>query len=371
MVDFLNLKKVNQRYRDRLVQACTDVIDSGWYIQGRQLETFEEAFADYCGAKHCIGVASGLDALTLTLRAWLEMGKLEPGDEVLVPANTFIASVLAIVETGLTPKLVDPDPDTFNISLTGLEGAVTDRTRVIMPVHLYGQLCNMEQIPRFAAQHGLLVLEDCAQAHGANDGKAKVGTFGDAGAFSFYPGKVLGALGDGGAIVTGDPALAKVLKTLRNYGSQQRYAHEYKGVNSRLDEIQAAMLNVKLAFLDEELALRQAVARQYIQNINHPLIQLPDIASWTAHAWHLFVIRTPHRAALQQHFSNQGVETLVHYPVPIHQQKAFSELSDQHYPQAEALSSEILSLPISPVMAPDEVKKVIDVANDFELKEGL
>jgi dTDP-4-amino-4,6-dideoxygalactose transaminase len=318
MVDFLNLKDINNQYESELKLACANVIDSGWYIQGEQLDQFEKKFADWCGTKHCIGVGNGLDALRLTLRAWIELGLLSYGDEVIVQSNTYIASVLAISDSGLTPVFVEPSKATFNLPLDQLKKAMTGKTKVIMPVHLYGQLSPMPEICEWANENNLLVLEDCAQAHGASIQNKRAGSWGQAGAFSFYPGKVLGALGDGGAITTNNDALASTLKMLRNYGSEKRYIHDLQGQNSRLDEIQAAMLNVKLKYLDNEIAYRKAVAKKYIQGITNPLIKLPQPQSKDSHVWHLFVIRTEHRDNLQKYLANNGIQTLVHYPIPVH-----------------------------------------------------
>jgi dTDP-4-amino-4,6-dideoxygalactose transaminase len=303
MIPFLDLKAINNQYSEALKEACSRVIDSGWYIMGNELSSFENEFAEYCGSKHCIGVANGLDALVLTLRAWKELGKLKEGDEVIVPANTYIASILAISENNLTPVLVEPDAGTFNLTSKSIEKAITDKTKVILPVHLYGQISPMKDIMQLAKRHNLLVLEDCAQAHGAMiDGK-KAGTWGDAGAFSFYPGKNLGALGDAGAVTTDDNELLDILSALRNYGSHEKYKNKYKGVNSRLDEIQAAMLRVKLSYLARETKARQAIAKLYLEGINNPLLKLPEISTIEGHVWHLFVIQTAQRDKLVEYLT--------------------------------------------------------------------
>lgn len=364
-VDFLNLKKVNQQYRDELLLACQSVVDSGWYIQGKHLSDFESAFASYCGSNHCIGVGNGLDALRLTLLAWKEQGHVADGDEVIVQANTYIASVLAISDAGLKPVLVDPEPATFNLNPSGLEKYLSARTRVILPVHLYGLLSPMSALQSFACKHNLLILEDCAQAHGAALNSKRAGSWGKAGAFSFYPGKVLGALGDGGAITTDDEDLAELLRSLRSYGSAVRYQHDHKGLNSRLDEVQAAMLFVKLRYLDQELEARRLVAKRYLQEINHPDITLPFGGLEAQHAWHLFVVKTEQRESLRLYLESKGVQCLVHYPIPVHKQTAYSELSHLHLPLSEDLSQRILSLPISPVMTEDEVSYVIDSVNQY------
>jgi len=365
MVDFLNLKSINAQYQSELKLACEKVIDSGWYIQGEQLNVFERNFANWCGVKHCIGVGNGLDALRLTLRAWIEHGILSPGDEVIVQGNTYIASVLAISDNGLKPVFVEPSKETFNLSLEQVKKAMTNKTKVIMPVHLYGLLSPMSEINNWANENNILVLEDCAQAHGAEMLNKRAGSWGQAGAFSFYPGKVLGALGDAGAITTNDDALAVTLKTLRNYGSEQRYLHELQGLNSRLDEIQAAMLNVKLKYLDSEIEARRAVANKYIEGICNPLVELPDYQIKDSHVWHLFVIRTQFREQLQKHLFQHGIQTLVHYPIPVHKQKAYSDYIDLELPITEKLSETVLSLPISPTLSDADIEIVIDSVNQF------
>lgn len=366
MVSFLDLKEVNKALRAELVGACERVIDSGWYITGNELASFEADFSAYCGASHCIGVANGLDALVLTLRAWKEMGKLASGDEVIVPANTYIASILAISENDLVPVLVEPDPETFNLSADGVRQAVTSKTKVILPVHLYGQLADMPAICALAKEFDLLVLEDSAQSHGASfDGK-KCGNWGDASGFSFYPGKNLGALGDAGAITTNDPVLAQTLRALRNYGSHEKYKNLFRGVNSRLDEIQAAMLSVKLKVLDLHTEQRRIIANHYRQQISNPLIVLPKVEKAEQHVWHLFVIQTPHRDALQRHLTKSGVQTLIHYPIPPHQQQAYREWNELSFPVSERLHREVLSLPMGPTMTAEDVQQVITACNSFE-----
>ena len=365
MVDFLNLKAINGQYREALLQACADVIDSGWYIGGNALARFEADFAAYCGADHCIGVANGLDALTLSLTAWKILGRVKAGDEVIVPANTYIASILAITASGLVPVLVEPDAATFNIDVAQIRLAITDRTRVILPVHLYGQIADMKAVNALAAEHGLLVLEDSAQAHGASiDGK-RAGSWGDASGFSFYPGKNLGALGDAGAITTSDAELADVLRALRNYGSHEKYKNLYVGVNSRLDEMQAAMLTVKLKHLDDEVSRRRQVAQRYLAGIKNADITLPLNHVAEQHVWHLFVVRTAHRSELQAHLASLGVQTLIHYPIPPHKQKAYEQLQHLQFDITEQLHEEVLSLPIGPTMTEHEVSQVIEACNAF------
>ncbi|RYU44050.1 DegT/DnrJ/EryC1/StrS family aminotransferase [Aliivibrio finisterrensis] len=365
MIPFLDLKEINQQYHQELKDACSRVIDSGWYIMGNELKAFEQEFSEYCDSKYCIGVANGLDALILTLRAWKELGKLNDGDEVIVPSNTYIASILAISENNLTPVLVEPDINTFNLTADGIKSAITGKTKVILPVHLYGQISPMKEIMNLAKKHDLLVLEDCAQSHGAMiDGK-KAGTWGDAGAFSFYPGKNLGALGDAGAVTTDDEELLEVLSALLNYGSHEKYKNKYKGVNSRLDEIQAAMLRVKLKHLDRETKARQAVAKQYLDGIKNPLIELPEVSNVEGHVWHLFVIKNKYRETLQKYLSDNGVQTLIHYPIPPHKQGAYEEWSDMDFPVSEELHKEVLSLPIQPNANISNTAYVICLLNEF------
>lgn len=365
MVDFLNLKEINTVYRQELIDACTRVIDSGWYIHGSEVRAFEESFAEYCGVKFCIGVANGLDALTLTLRAWKELGKLQNGDEVIVPANTYIASILAITENRLQPTLVEPDVQTLNISVDKIAAAITNKTRAILPVHLYGRLANMSEIMDLAAHYNLLVLEDSAQAHGASIQDKKAGSWGHASGFSFYPGKNLGALGDAGAITTNDEELAYTVRAIANYGSHKKYHNMYQGVNSRLDELQSAILLVKLKYLNSDTMKRRQIATAYLQGIRNSSIQLPESGLENEHVWHLFVIRSRNRDALSNYLNKQGIQTLVHYPIPPHQQPAYAKLIQQNYPITEQIHNQVLSLPISPVMTDVEVQKVINVVNEF------
>lgn len=367
MIEFLNLQTVNQVMRDELLEACARVIDSGRYINGNELQSFEQAFARYCGVEHCIGVANGLDALTLVLRAWKELGRLREGDEVIVPANTYIASVLAITENGLIPVFVEPDPKSFNLCPAGIEDALTSKTRVILPVHLYGQLANMPAIMKIAERYGLLVLEDAAQAHGASIGGRKAGSWGDAAGFSFYPGKNLGALGDGGAVTTGDKSLAEVLGALRNYGSCAKYENTFQGVNSRLDEIQAAMLSIKLKYLDQQTEHRRGVARRYLEGISHSAIRLPKWDDIQQHVWHLFVVCCDHRDKAQFQLNIAGVQTLVHYPIPPHKQPAYSKFNNLSFPLTEQIHHQVISLPIGPALQPHQVEVVIEAVNGLVL----
>ncbi|WP_201584126.1 DegT/DnrJ/EryC1/StrS family aminotransferase [Psychrobacter jeotgali] len=366
MISFLDLKAINAQYRDELITAATRVIDSGWYINGRELEAFEKEFASYCGTKHAIGVANGLDALILTLRAWAEMGKLKKGDEVIVPANTYIASILAISANNLVPILVEPDLNSYNVDPSHIESAITDKTKAILPVHLYGQLADMPAIMDIAQRHNLLVLEDAAQAHGAILEGKKAGNWGDAAGFSFYPGKNLGALGDAGAITTNDDELASIIRALRNYGSHEKYKNIMQGVNSRLDEIQAAMLSVKLSHLDTEITHRRKIADLYLDGIKNPAIILPTKTQDSAHVWHVFVIRCEQREALQKHLADHGIQTLIHYPIPPHQQQAYKEWNELSYPITEKIHEEVLSLPIGPTIKADDAQKTIQLCNSFE-----
>lgn len=370
MIPFLDLKSINAQCRVELIEACTRVIDSGWYIAGKELGCFETEFANYCGTRNCIGVANGLDALILTLRAWKELGKLNAGDEIIVPANTYIASILAITENNLVPVLIEPDESSFNLCPYKVEAAITEKTRAILPVHLYGQLADMSTLLDIAKQHNLLVLEDSAQSHGASIDGRKAGNWGDASGFSFYPGKNLGALGDAGAITTNDDELAHTLRALRNYGSHEKYKNLYQGVNSRLDEMQAAMLRVKLKYLDEQTAYRRKIAHVYMDGIKNPAITLPLTSSMSAlpltnHVWHLFVVRCQQRDALQRHLAEKGVQTLIHYPIPPHQQQAYSQWSALTLPLTERIHRQVLSLPIGPTMSVEEAAKVVEACNSF------
>ncbi|BBT96050.1 aminotransferase [Aeromonas veronii] len=385
MINFLDLKAINNQYQQELKEACARVIDSGWYIMGNELTQFETEFAAYCGTKHAIGVANGLDALILTLRAWKELGKLQAGDEVIVQANTYIASVLAITENDLVPVLVEPNPASYNLDPATLAAAISPKTKAILPVHLYGQLCPMPEIMAIAKEHSLLVLEDCAQAHGAEINGKRAGNWGDAAGFSFYPGKNLGALGDAGAITTNSDELAQTLKALRNYGSHKKYENLYQGVNSRLDEMQAAMLRVKLRHLEAETARRQQIAAMYCEGINNPLIVLPlEAAAFTSddsrftsndspstiqhfkqHVWHLFVVRCENREALQQHLADKGLQTLIHYPIPPHKQHAYQQYTELQLPLTELIHQQVLSIPLDPTMSDEAVKQVIAAMNEF------
>lgn len=367
MVEFLSLKKINAQYQDELKAAAAKVIDSGWYIKGSAVKEFEEAFAAYCGTEYCIGVANGLDALILILRAYKELGKLQDGDEVIVPANTFIATILAISANNLVPVLVEPNSTSFNIDAEGIKNAITTRTKAVMLVHLYGQVVEVEPIRDIAETHGLLMIEDAAQAQGAELGTKRAGNLGHAAGFSFYPGKNLGALGDAGAVTTNDLELANMVRVLGNYGSEKKYHNQVIGTNSRLDEMQAAFLSVKLKYLDKEITQRRKVALRYSNEITNPLIDLPN---WDqeniGHVFHLYVIRCKTRADLQAYLKEQGIHTVIHYPIPPHKQKAYKAFNNLSFPLTETIHEEVLSLPISPVLETKEVSAVITALNNYK-----
>jgi dTDP-4-amino-4,6-dideoxygalactose transaminase len=364
-VPFLPLAEINGLHRPALLEALEGVLDSGWFIQGRHVGLFEEEFASFCGSRHCIGVASGLDALILILSAYGEIGRLKSGDEVIVPANTYIASILAVSKSGLVPVPVEPDPRTFLIDPERVAGAITSRTRAIMPVHLYGQACDMTRLGDIAARHDLLVVEDSAQSHGAVWNGKRAGSLGHASGFSFYPGKNLGALGDGGAVTTDDDELAEAVRCLANYGSARKYVNRYKGFNSRLDELQAAFLSIKLRALDEDNARRRAVSLRYRSEIVNPRVTLPSAADELAHVWHLFVVRTADRDRFRASLEGAGVQTLIHYPIPPHKQEAYREWNGRTYPITERIHEEVTSLPMSPVLTEDQVSHVIAVLNAY------
>lgn len=371
MIDFLNLKKINMQYINELTAAAANVISSGWYIMGNELTQFETEFAKYCGTKHAIGVANGLDALILVLRAWKEQGRLKAGDEVIVQANTYIASILAITANDLVPVLVEPNAHTYNLDPALVRTAITPNTRAILPVHLYGQISPMPELMAIAKEHDLLVLEDCAQAHGAKINGKCAGNWGDAAGFSFYPGKNLGALGDAGAITTNNDDLAQTLKALRNYGSHKKYENLYQGVNSRLDEIQAAMLRVKLRYLEAETTRRQQIAAMYCEGIKNDAVFLPldsttvSIQYYKQHVWHLFVVRCKQREALQQHLAEKSIQTLIHYPVPPHKQQAYQQYAAMQLPLTEKIHQQVLSIPLDSSMTDEAVKQVIAAMNEF------
>lgn len=382
MIPFLDLKKINAPYEIAFQQKLKAVFEGGWYILGNEVLTFESNFANYCGAKYCIGVGNGLDALVLIFKGYIQLGKLQKGDEVIVPANTYIASILAILQADLIPVLVEPDIQTYNINPDLISEKITSKTKAILVVHLYGQLAEVEAINEIAVGNNLIVVQDAAQAHGANESQklainseeikeSFLPTFlmNGASAYSFYPGKNLGALGDGGAITTDDDELAKVIYALRNYGSKTKYYTDYIGINSRLDEIQAAFLNVKLPHLDHDNEKRRAIAKRYLSEIKNDKLTLPFWDFSQNHVFHLFVIRTQNRDDLQRYLLDNEIQTMIHYPVPPHKQKAFSSetsgWNELSFPITEKIHNEVLSLPISPVLTNDEVSFIIEVLNKW------
>jgi dTDP-4-amino-4,6-dideoxygalactose transaminase len=402
MIKFLDLHKINQPYEALFQEKLKLVLDKGWYILGNEVADFEKNFATYCGTKFCVGVGNGLDALILIFKAYIELGILQKGDEIIVPANTYVASVLAILQADLVPILVEPDEQTFNLNANLITEKISTKTKAILVVHLYGQLVNMDAINAIAKNYNLLVIEDAAQAHGARKqlgvesgqfsisveqsqlakdnlhvpsselplfggvgGEIKSGNLGNAAAFSFYPSKNLGAIGDGGAITTNDAALAKIIFSLRNYGSEVKYHNDFVGINSRLDELQAAFLNVKLSNLDKENQHRIMIARRYLAEIKNDKISLPFYDNSDNHVFHLFIIRTKNRVELQNYLAENGIQTQIHYPIPPHKQKAMSQFNDLSFPISERIHNEVLSLPISPVMNDEEVDFVVKTVNQW------
>lgn len=361
MIKFLDLHKINERFREEIDNRIKQVLDSGWYLLGAQDKEFEKNFAKYCEAKHCIGCANGLDALNLIIRAY----GFGAGDEIIVPANTYIASILAISENGCTPVLVEPSITTYNINPDLIEEKITDKTKAILVVHLYGQAVQMDKILELAKKYNLKVIEDSAQAHGAIYNGKRVGNLGDASGFSFYPGKNLGCMGDGGAVTTNDDELAEKIRALRNYGSHVKYKNLFKGVNSRLDEIQAGILDVKLPHLDKDNSRRREIAKYYRENIKNEKLILPKAYDENAHVWHVFAIRTKNRDEFQKYLTENDIQTLIHYPTPPHKQEAYKEWNNLSYPITEEIHETILSLPISPVMTFDEIHKIVEVVNRF------
>ena len=366
MIPFLDLKGLNAQYKAELLEACTKVIDSGWYIQGNECKKFDIEFAKYCGSKYAVGVANGLDALILIFRAYKELGLMQDGDEVIVPSNTYIASILAISQNNLVPVLVEPDINTYLIDPSKIEEKITPKTKAILPVHLYGQTCEMDKINEIAKKYNLKVIEDSAQSHGAYFKDKRSGNLGDASGFSFYPGKNLGALGDGGAVTTNDEQLVNAIKALANYGSHKKYENLYKGVNSRLDEIQAAMLRVKLKYLDNEVEKRRKIANYYLQNIKNDNIILPIVRAEDNHVWHLFVIRTTKREELQKFLLDNSIQTLIHYPIPPHKQNAYKEWNNETYPISEQIHDEVFSLAISGVQNLEDTMKIVRLLNEYK-----
>lgn len=366
-IPFLDLKKINSFHKIEIQNAILRVVESGCYIKGNEVETFERELAKYCGVKYTIGVANGLDALRLIFRAYIELGVLNEGDEIIVPANTYIASILSITENRLCPILVEPDINTYNIDFDKIESKITSRTKAIMVVHLYGRVCWSEKLVEIAEKYSLKIIEDNAQAIGAEKQLIKTGAFGDAAGFSFYPGKNLGAMGDAGAVVTNDEILANTVRSIANYGSEKKYINKFKGLNSRLDEIQAAILNVKLKYLDKENNERRKIACEYLKNIKNEKIILPNISNDVKqNVWHLFVLRTSLRNELQEYLLLNNVQTLIHYPIPPHLQDAYrTDFCSGKFNITEKISEECLSIPIYPYMSHKEVLSIIKLINKF------
>ena len=362
MIKFLDLEKVNNRFRGEIDSRIKNILDKGWYLQGEENEKFSRNFAAYCGVKHALGVGNGLDALRLIIKAY----GFGAGDEIIVPANTYIATILAITDNGCTPVLVEPDINTYNINPDLIEEKITPKTKAIMVVHLYGQAVPMQKIREIAQKYNLKIIEDAAQAHGAIYQNHRVGNLGDAAAFSFYPGKNLGAMGDAGGITTNDDVLYEKVNAIANYGSDRKYEHIYKGINSRMDEIQAAILDIKLPYLDKDNSRRREIAQNYRENIKNPLIILPKTYSEASHVWHVFAVRTNNRDKFQKYLNENGVQTIIHYPTPPHKQPAYKEWNNISYPISEKIHQEIISLPISPVMTDNEVKELIRIVNAYE-----
>ena len=361
MIKFLDLHKINERFRKEIDERLKNILDCGWYLQGKENDSFAQNFANYCGTKYALGVANGLDAINLMIKAY----GFSNGDEIIVPANTFIATILAVSQNNCTPVFVEPNINTYCIDPDLIEEKITEKTKAIIVVHLYGQAVQMEKIWALAEKYNLKIIEDSAQAHGAFYQGKRVGNLGDASAFSFYPGKNLGAMGDAGGITTNDPEIYEKVKAIANYGSDYKYHHIYKGVNSRLDEFQAAVLDVKLKYLDADNARRREISKFYRENIVNPKIILPQVYAENAHVWHVFVVRTDNRDALQKHLESNGIQTNIHYPTAPHHQGAYTEFKNMSLPVTEKIHREVISLPISPVMTDDEVKKVVEIVNSF------
>lgn len=366
MIKFLDLQKITAKYADEIHAAVNRVVDSGWYLQGAENESFESNYGDYIGTQNCISCANGLDALIWIFRAYIELGLMKEGDEIIVPANTYIASILAITENKLVPVLVEPSLDTYQIDDTKIEQAITDKTKGILIVHLYGQCAYTHKIGIICKKYNLKLIEDNAQAHGCLFEGQKTGSIGDAAGHSFYPGKNLGAFGDGGAVTCNDQMLAETVRALANYGSLKKYVFKYTGRNSRLDEIQAAVLNVKLNHLDEDIELRKQVAAYYIEHITNPAIVVPKVPNRDAHVFHLFPIRSNRRNELQAYLTEHGVQTIIHYPIPPHKQECYKEWNGLSFPITEQIHDEELSLPISPVMELFEIQRIVDLLNAWK-----
>ncbi|MEY2738281.1 MAG: hypothetical protein RL259_190 [Bacteroidota bacterium] len=363
MIKFLDLQKINAQYADELKKVAAEVIDSGWYLLGERVKQFESNLVAFQGGGHAIAVGNGLDALRLILKAYIELGIIKEGDEVIVPANTYVASILAITDNNLIPVLVEPDLDTYNLDLDLIESMITSKTKAIMVVHLYGRVCWSDKLEGLAQKYNLKVIEDNAQAIGARWNGIRTGNLGDAAGFSFYPGKNLGALGDSGAVITKDEELATVIRSLANYGSAQKYVNQYQGLNSRMDEMQAAFLNVKLPYVDTEIANRIAVANYFLEHIKNPKIILPNTGLKDEHVWHLFVIRTKNRDRLQKYLLDNEIQTLIHYPIPPHKQECYKYLNSESFPITELIHDQVLSLPISSVMKSNDVAKIVRILN--------
>lgn len=366
IVPFLSLKDVTDKYSDEIHEAALRVIDSGWYLQGKENEKFEADYSKYIGTKHCVGVANGLDALIWIFRAYIELGVMKAGDEIIVPANTFIATILAITENSLVPVLVEPRIDTLQIDDSVIESKITEKTKAICIVHLYGQCAYTKNIGELCKKYNLKLIEDNAQAHGCVFNGIKTGAIGDAAGHSFYPGKNLGALGDGGAITTNDSRLAETIRSLANYGSSKKYVFQYTGRNSRFDEIQAAILDVKLKHLDEDIAIRKSVAKRYIDGIKNPKIVLPKVFDWNQHVFHIFPVSCERRDELQKYLAENGIGTNIHYPIPPHKQECYKQWHDMSLPITEKIHAEELSLPMSPCLTDEQIEYVIEVINKWK-----
>lgn len=373
MISFLDLQKINHQYQQELKIAAAEVIDSGWFLLGKKNEDFEKNLAKYIGTSHAIGVGNGLDALRLIFKAYVELGIMSEGDEVIVPANTYIASILAITDAKLQPILVEPSLVSYNLDFDLIEKKITKKTKAILVVHLYGQVCWDDTLLYLVNKYNLKIIEDNAQAIGAEYNSIKTGALGDASAFSFYPSKNLGALGDAGAVTTNDNQLAEIVRALGNYGSKKKYINEYQGLNSRLDELQAAFLDIKLKFLEHENEYRRKLASLYLEGIKSESIVLPFPKNTNLkceenkeHVWHLFVIRHPKRDELQKHLTNNGIQTLIHYPIPPNKQLAYKALNHLDFPITDTIHSQVLSLPLNPILSEKEVEQVIEAINNFD-----
>ena len=367
MIRFLDLQKINKQYSDEIKKVTNEVIDSGWYLLGEKVHLFEKKLAKYVGVEHAVGCANGLDALRLIFRAYIEMGVMQEGDEVIVPANTYIASLLAISDNKLIPVLVEPDLASYNLDVNNIEDAITNKTKAIMVVHLYGQVCFCEKLKSIASKNNLKIIEDNAQAIGANYKGLKTGNLGDAAGFSFYPGKNLGALGDSGAVTTNDSELSRTIRAIANYGSEIKYQNKFRGLNSRMDEIQAGILSVKLKYIDDDNLKRKAVAKYYLSHICNPKIILPQVVNGDldSHVWHLFVVRTKRRDELQKYLENNGIQTIIHYPIPPHKQECYKEMNDMCFELTEQIHEEVLSIPISSVLSKEDVREIVRLINSF------